>query len=282
MVVARISPSSRLVLLSLVVAAALLGVSAHNVPAAPGQVASIAVPSPKPTKSTESSVATAPATSAATPGSPSAEPTSGATPEPTPTRTAAGSETLSALVASLTVADERRAGYERDLFRLWIDADGNGCDTRKEVLLAEAVRPPEVGSGCRLTGGQWTSHYDGVVVTDASKLDIDHLVPLAEAWDSGAWAWTADRREAFANDLSVPWALIAVTAGSNRSKGDRDPADWMPPLASATCTYVVDWVAVKVRWGLTVDPREQQTLADFASACTQIPIPPIPPGPKAP
>ncbi len=279
--VMRISPSSRLVLISLVVAATLLSVAARDVPADPGQTAFIASPSPGPTISAAPSVAPAPTAAAATQGPSSADPTPDATTEPSPTRTAAGSKSLAGLLASLSVADEHRYGYERDLFRLWIDADGNGCNTRQEVLIAEAVTPPQIGSGCRLSGGRWVSSYDGIKVTDASKLDVDHLVPLAEAWDSGAWSWTAEQRETYANDLSVPWALIAVTAGSNRSKGDRDPAEWVPPLASGTCTYIVDWVAVKARWNLTVDTAEQQTLGDLALACSRTPIPSIPPKPES-
>ncbi len=181
-----------------------------------------------------------------------------------------------ALIRRLPQAPEHRAGYSRDLFRLWIDANGDGCDTRHEVLIDEAVKAPHVGSGCSLTGGKWISPYDGVVVTNASGLDIDHLVPLAEAWDSGANRWTAARREAFANDLGVPWALFAVTASSNRSKGDQDPAEWLPPLKSDRCTYVVDWVAVKIRWGLSVDPTERRALLADAAGCGNTRIPSIP------
>ena len=86
----------------------------------------------------------------------------------------------------IPVAGEVRTGYSRDLFHLWIDADGDGCDTRAEVLISEAEDAPTVGSGCSLSGGRWFSYYDGVSQTSASALDIDHMVPLAEAWDSGA------------------------------------------------------------------------------------------------
>src|SRR3954451_20999273 len=89
------------------------------------------------------------------------------------------------LLAGMTVTAEHTAGYDRNLFPSWVDADGDGCDTRHEVLLAEATHAPSQGAGCKLTGGQWVSPYDGLVVTDSSALDIDHLVPLAEAWQSG-------------------------------------------------------------------------------------------------
>lgn len=109
-------------------------------------------------------------------------------------------------------------GYDRDLFADWYDADRDGCNTRKEVLIAESLDPVQIGSGCSISGGRWFSIYDNVETTDSSKFDIDHMVPLSEAWDSGAWNWNADQRKHFANDLDQPFFLIAVTASSNRSK----------------------------------------------------------------
>ena len=94
-----------------------------------------------------------------------------------------------------------RTGYSRDLFPHWIDADGDGCSTRNEVLIAEADDPVTVGTAAALSGGRWFSYYDRVSWTDPGRIDIDHLVPLAEAWDSGARTWTRRTRQAFANDL---------------------------------------------------------------------------------
>jgi hypothetical protein len=91
--------------------------------------------------------------------------------------------------------------------------------------------------------------------------------PLAEAWDSGAAQWTATRREAYANDLDADASLVAVTARTNRSKADQDPAQWLPPLADARCTYAADWVATKLRWNLTVDDTERVTLTELAAGC---------------
>lgn len=175
-------------------------------------------------------------------------------------------------VEALPVADEIRDGYERTKFKHWIDADHDSCNTRAEVLLDEATEPPEVTGTCTITGGSWYSYYDDVTVTEARGLDIDHMVPLAEAWDSGAFDWTAQRRQDYANDLDEPRALVAVTARSNRSKADRDPAQWMPPHPSARCTYITDWVTVKTRWGLHVDTTEQATLRDRAADCPNVPI----------
>ncbi|MFE9240474.1 HNH endonuclease family protein [Streptomyces sp. NPDC007007] len=175
---------------------------------------------------------------------------------------------LADAIKKIPVAEEQRTGYERDAFKHWVDEDGDSCTTRAEVLLAEAVTAPEQGARCTLSGGSWLSYYDEAEVTEARKLDIDHMVPLAEAWDSGAHDWTPERREAYANDLDAERSLVAVTARTNRSKADKDPAAWMPPAQSATCTYLVDWTATKLRWGLSADETEQAALLELAEPCT--------------
>jgi len=190
----------------------------------------------------------------------------------TPASAATVSKPLRTMIADLPVAAELRTGYSRDLFPHWIDADGDGCNTRYEVLIAEAVTAPSVGSGCGLSGGRWTSYYDGASWTAPADLDIDHFVPLAEAWDSGARTWTTAQRQSFANDLGDARSLAAVTDNVNQSKGDKDPAEWMPPLTSVHCRYIGEWAAVKTRWGLTADPAEKSALTSFASGCGNVTI----------
>lgn len=172
----------------------------------------------------------------------------------------------SASTLGLITSADKTTGYNRALFKHWIDADKDGCDTRAEVLIEEAVTKPKVGSKCALTGGKWFSAYDGVEVTSASKLDVDHMVPLAEAWRSGAWKWSAAQRQAFANDLSDARALIAVTLSTNRSKGDKDPSLWLP--AKEQCTYTENWIAIKVKYSLTVDAKEATKLNSLVNACS--------------
>jgi hypothetical protein len=188
------------------------------------------------------------------------------------------SETLAQLLALLPIAPEHRAGYERSLFVHWIDADGDGCDTRHEVLIEEAVLAPAIGPGCALTGGRWVSLYDGLTITDSSKLQIDHVVALAEAWDSGAYAWTPARRRAYANDLGAWFPLIAVSGTTNQSKGDKDPADWLPPAPAAECPYLSAWIATKARWDLAVDPTEHDVLVTDIAACPASRMPYLPVG----
>ncbi|WP_331751019.1 HNH endonuclease family protein (plasmid) [Streptomyces globisporus] len=182
---------------------------------------------------------------------------------------AAESLPLAEAVQQVPLAAESREGYQRSSFKHWVDEDEDGCSTRAEVLIAESRVPATVEPRCKVTAGQWFSFYDGFTLTAPGGLDIDHMVPLAEAWDSGASQWTAARREAYANDLSAERSLVAVTAKTNRSKADKDPAEWLPPLADARCTYAADWVSTKLRWGLSVDEAEAEALAGLAEGCGQ-------------
>ncbi|MXW76235.1 MAG: HNH endonuclease [Acidimicrobiaceae bacterium] len=169
---------------------------------------------------------------------------------------------------ALAVQPERRSGYDRDLFDHWVDADGDRCDARREVLIAEAVVTPRVGASCSLSGGQWYSVYDGATEQGTGRgFDVDHLVPLAEAWDSGAYAWDSATRRRYANDLGYAHSLVAVSASSNRQKGAGDPADWLPPLVSSRCWYAEAWIAVKTRWELSVDSAELAALRSLVSQC---------------
>ena len=189
-------------------------------------------------------------------------------PAPTPAVSDASvGGTTAGLLLTLRIEPETPAGYDRDLFRHWIDADGDGCDTRDEVLITESLTPVSVGAGCRISDGSWHSAFDGVETTDASDFDIDHVVPLAEAWRSGAAEWDDEQREAYANDLGDDRVLRAVSARSNRSKSDQDPSEWLPPEEGFHCQYVSDWVAIKVRWDLAADPPELAAIEDVLADC---------------
>lgn len=170
------------------------------------------------------------------------------------------------LLRTLTVTPESSTGYDRELFPHW-DYLGDDCDVRDAVLIAEARRGPVTGDACPVGAGRWFSAFDGVTVRDPSELDVDHLVPLAEAWGSGARTWSTSVREEYANDLGYAKSLIAVTASSNRSKGDQDPTEWLPPRTAYRCTYVASWIGVKYRWRLTIDAREEAALRVLATNC---------------
>ncbi|MFJ4226020.1 HNH endonuclease family protein, partial [Paenarthrobacter nicotinovorans] len=177
------------------------------------------------------------------------------------TATAADTASVNSLFSSLSVTPETNAGYNRDYFRHWIDADTDGCNTRSEVLQQESQVVVTFSSGCTVATGQWASWYDGATWTNASDVDIDHMVPLAEAWGSGASTWTSEQRRDYANDLGFEASLEAVTDNVNQAKSDRDPAEWMPPLSGVACRYVTDWVLVKYRWQLTIDAAESAAIS---------------------
>ncbi|GAB3356954.1 HNH endonuclease family protein [Amycolatopsis echigonensis] len=155
-------------------------------------------------------------------------------------------------------------GYSRDKFKHW-DSQGDSCDTR-ETVLKRAGKDVKAGSDCKPTSGTWLSVYDGQTWTKPTQLDIDHMVPLGQAWVSGARDWTQEKREQFANDLTRP-QLFAVTASVNRQKSDKAPDEWKPPLVSFWCTYATDWVTVKHYYGLTITDMEKNALQDMLKRC---------------
>ena len=180
---------------------------------------------------------------------------------------------------ALEVAPRSPAGpaYDRDAFgSAWADLDGNGCNQRDDVLLRDAA-PGSVTVGRQgrcdhdVLAGTWVDRYTGRALTfddlkdlrQAQAIQIDHVVPLAEAWRSGASSWSSSRRHRFANDLGV---LLAVDGPTNASKGDDDPAAWRPRQAFQ-CEYAVRWVAVKSDWSLAVDRSEARALRDMLAAC---------------
>lgn len=174
---------------------------------------------------------------------------------------------FSSIVEKITVEPESQIDYDRDLFGNWIDDDRDGCNTREEVLQAESLIPIGRDSNCKIISGEWYSAFDEIVTSDPSDLQIDHFVPLSEAWKSGAYLWTNETRLRFANDLEFEKSLIAVTGSSNSSKGNRDPANWMPSNSSYHCQYIVDWVLIKLRWSLSVDTEELSAINRISNEC---------------
>uniref|UniRef100_UPI003F499E93 HNH endonuclease family protein n=1 Tax=Amycolatopsis sp. CA-293810 TaxID=3239926 RepID=UPI003F499E93 len=168
-------------------------------------------------------------------------------------------------LAALTVAPRGSMdGYDRKKFPHW-DDQGQGCSTR-EVVLKRDGKNVKAGPDCAPTAGTWTSPYDGETWTKATDMDIDHMVPLAAAWVSGAKSWTTEKRRQFANDLTRP-QLLAVTDNVNQEKSDKPPDQWKPPLVSYWCTYATAWTAVKHHHGLSVTTAEKTALASMLARC---------------
>ena len=206
-------------------------------------------------------------------------PTRVSTPTITPTivpnsvSTIVSTEVSGASPTELVVAVANRRtdipSYNRREWRHWRDEDGDCQDARQEVLIAESMTPVtfKTDERCRVATGRWTGPYTGTVVEDPGKLDIDHMVPLANAHRSGGWAWDRDRKAAFANDLEFDGHLVATTAAANRGKGSKGPEDWRPPDRSYWCEYAKDWATIKNQWGLTVTQEEFDALLEIAATC---------------
>ncbi|KAF2876608.1 hypothetical protein BDV95DRAFT_483282 [Massariosphaeria phaeospora] len=170
-----------------------------------------------------------------------------------------------ARLAGLTVAAQGpQDGYTRDLFPHWITQSG-ACNTREVVLKRDGTNVVQ-DSSCAATSGSWYSPFDGATWSLASDVDIDHFVPLSNAWKSGAASWTTSRRQAFANDLTNP-QLIAVTDNVNQEKGDKGPEAWKPPLTSYYCTYSKIWIKVKSVYSLTITSAEKSALTSMLNTC---------------
>ena len=183
-----------------------------------------------------------------------------ATPPGIPSAATARSELATLTVAAWT----HTTTYDRDLFPTWDTISGT-CNTRETVLKRDGTSVV-VNSACAATSGSWYSPYDGATWTASSDVDIDHVVPLKNAWISGAWAWTTAKRESYANDLTDP-QLIAVTDNVNQSKSDKSPDAWKPPLTSYYCTYARMWVKVKYVWALTITSAEKTAITSMLATC---------------
>ena len=164
-----------------------------------------------------------------------------------------------------------KTGYSRAQFGpAWADVDHNGCDTRDDILNRDLTdRSWRAGThDCVVLSGRLNEPYTGRVVifskSQATAVQIDHVVALSDAWQKGAAAWPASERLAFAND---PLELLAVDGPANEAKGDGDAATWLPPNKAFRCTYVARQVTVKATYRLTITQAEHDAIAQVLAAC---------------
>ena len=159
--------------------------------------------------------------------------------------------------------------YDRAEWGMWADADGDCQNTSQEVLLEESTQSVTFASdaGCRVVSGQWIDPLTGQVYTLASELDVDHLVPVANAHASGGWRWSREKKRAYFNDLTNLAHLNAVSGSVNKSKGRKGPEEWRPPDVSAHCQYATEWIAIKEEWGLSVSDAERLALDEMLETC---------------
>lgn len=160
--------------------------------------------------------------------------------------------------------------YDRELyFGSWTDEDGDCQNTRAEVLIQESlsVLGFRSSSNCVVDNGEWLDPYTNNLYYFASELDVDHVVPLYNAWQSGAYLWNDFKREEFANDMIFEDHLIAVDKHQNRQKGAKDPSEWMPANSDFHCEYVAIWIEIKYLWELTITSSEYKFLDTVISSC---------------
>lgn len=156
--------------------------------------------------------------------------------------------------------------YRREDWRHWIDADGDCMNTRHETLLQQASGEVKLSpDGCYVSAGVWNDPYSGKILTRASDLDIDHIIPLKWAHEHGGANWAAEKKEAFAND---PINLLAVDDGLNQAKGALGPDQWMPPNQAYRCQYLERWkMAMSAYPDLTMTPQENRIFGRQMLAC---------------
>lgn len=170
------------------------------------------------------------------------------------------------ITIALTLTLLTCANYKRSTFRHWVDADRDCQNTRQEVLIRQSLVPVLMDEkGCKVISGKWYDPFTDKFYSNPRRLDIDHHVPLKEAYSSGADKWDYETRKAFANDLETKGALIAIYLGTNRSKGAKDPGRWLPK--NGKCKYIETWVRIKEKWGLKYDVQEKGVVASLAAQC---------------
>jgi len=159
--------------------------------------------------------------------------------------------------------------YRRSLYKHWVDADGDCQDTRQEVLVRDATGKItfEKPRKCVVIRGQWLDPYTGTTFKEPRQLDVDHVVPLKNAHESGAWKWSAAKREEYANYLKDSRHLLAVKASENRKKGAKGPDDYMPPDTEFRCEYVKAWMKIKRDWDLSFTDPEWNAVSDINQHC---------------
>ena len=172
-------------------------------------------------------------------------------------------------LAALVIAAECDSpDYDRSDWPHWSQADeyagAEAFNVRHLILIRDSKVAADIRDQ-RVRSGWWISPYDGTASTNPRDFDIDHIVPLSEAHQSGGCEWSRDERKEYAND---PAGLLAVSSASNRSKGGDDPAEWLPAEADFVCDYLTLWIGIKIRSQLTIDAAEHDAIASWSDECS--------------
>lgn len=180
----------------------------------------------------------------------------------------------SRISVSLNIQAESESNYDRNDYKYnffgWEDDDNNCLNTRHEILKSKSLEPPVLSSnGCTVLMGLWHDPYTNRMIENPKEVDIDHIVPLKEAHQSGAHAWDKTLKVEFTNDFYKSRNLIPVWNSINRSKGPLEPHQWLPPNSDFHCEYINRWVYTKWTWGLSMDNNECHFTQDIIKKCEQ-------------
>ncbi|MCP4162610.1 MAG: HNH endonuclease [Deltaproteobacteria bacterium] len=153
------------------------------------------------------------------------------------------------------------AKYNRKNWKHWIDADKDGQNTRHEILIRDNVGKLKFKTKkkCKVVSGKWICPYTGKTYYKASDMDIDHIVPLKEAWRSGGADWSKEKKRAFAND---PENLLATEDNAYQAKGDKSLVKWLP-IKPYWQMYAIKWMQIKQKYGLKYTKKERNILSDL-------------------
>lgn len=189
---------------------------------------------------------------------------------PSPDSPPPSADVLEQLAEIPDLGNESQPEYRRAQFGDgWLDPDGNGCDTRNDILIRD-LTDTVVDERCRVLSGTLHDPYTGEAVAfvrgarSSQEVQIDHIVPLAVAWRGGAWEWSAAQREAFAND---PLELAAVAGHANQSKGAKSLAQWTPPATAGRCSYAAAYIAVAHRYAIALSGADKAAAAEILAGC---------------
>ena len=172
--------------------------------------------------------------------------------------------TITSIIYSLSSASTLES-YSREKFRHWIDKDSDCQNTKTEIIIRDSTTAKLSPNSCTVLSSTLLDPYSGEIINYPEEfIDVDHIVPLKEAWASGASTWTSAKREAFAND---PNNLLAVSAHLNRQKGSKDPSLWIPPNKAYRCTYLKKWAAIKFTYSLDSDIQESVFIKQNLKTC---------------
>ena len=186
---------------------------------------------------------------------------------------------LSIIEAQVTKGRAAKTGYTRAQFgQTWADVDRNGCDTRNDILKRDLTTEvfKEKTRECVVLSGTLIDPFSGETINfvrgnvSSMEVQIDHVVALSNAWQTGAFKLSIKERTTFAND---PLNLLAVKGRLNSQKGDGDAATWLPPLKSYRCDYVARQIAVKIKYRLWFTAPEKEAMVRILKSCPEKALP---------